>query len=765
VPNVYQLDDYQVRTPTDIIGQHIHLVKFDVMSADGSANGFNYEDGTLSPDEVRERIDAFNNGGGFTQLDGTVTIALAPAAHPFFGATGPDGQNWMGARTTIQRWYADPLLERSWDGGVGTVFTHDHYGPSTHQQVGLYSTLLIEPEGSIWRHNETGVLLGTRGDGGPTTWQAIIEPGSKAGDAVFDAHREFYFEFSDFQHAYEAGGGALGTLLNENLLGPSVNIPSYADFDDAINPSFRLPPANAEDIFFHPNACSGPGAGQVNLARPCPEAISADDPGTYALNFRNEPIGLRVFNGQLGAGAGQTPGIAGDLAHAYQSRTDRAIAALNSQPAGPYPPLTADVQPGDPWTPLLRVYMGDKVRIRVQVGAHEEEHNFTIPGLKWRKDPNSPNSGWRNSEFFGIDEYFNLDIPIVPDTASGTPNRVDYIYTVGAELEGMWNGVWGILRSYGSERNDLYELPNNDVGKNGYTITNEADFNGICPVDAPEKSFDITAVRAVDVLGPEGIVYNDRTTALTAPPGGVGGQGPLIDPTALMYVLNDDLVYDANGNPSGLMPGTPVEPLILRVNAGDCVQVNLTNALPADLAATEMPGFNALPPIVHKDENADGVGGITTFNANDITPSSQVGLTPQLLAFDPRTDGGFSTGLTTGKLVAPGDSGLYTWYAGDVTVTNTGVQGNRTRFTLSASPVEFGAAGLMPADRIKGTENGMMGAIIVEPQDSCWIEDPGTRAQATVWKGATDAADNSLIGECASTPDHAERRQPALRRW
>ena len=75
VPNVYQLDDYQVRTPTDIIGQHIHLVKFDVMSADGSANGFNYEDGTLSPDEVRERIDAFNNGGGFTKLDGTTVRA------------------------------------------------------------------------------------------------------------------------------------------------------------------------------------------------------------------------------------------------------------------------------------------------------------------------------------------------------------------------------------------------------------------------------------------------------------------------------------------------------------------------------------------------------------------------------------------------------------------------------------------------------------------------------------------------------------------
>ena len=48
VPNYYELDDFQVRTPTDILGQHIHLVKFDVTSSDGAGNGFNYEDGTLS---------------------------------------------------------------------------------------------------------------------------------------------------------------------------------------------------------------------------------------------------------------------------------------------------------------------------------------------------------------------------------------------------------------------------------------------------------------------------------------------------------------------------------------------------------------------------------------------------------------------------------------------------------------------------------------------------------------------------------------------
>ena len=42
VPEYYELDDYQVKTPTDVIGQHIHLPKWDLTTADGAANGWNY---------------------------------------------------------------------------------------------------------------------------------------------------------------------------------------------------------------------------------------------------------------------------------------------------------------------------------------------------------------------------------------------------------------------------------------------------------------------------------------------------------------------------------------------------------------------------------------------------------------------------------------------------------------------------------------------------------------------------------------------------
>src|SRR3712207_2056272 len=201
VPHEYQLDDYQVKTPTDIIGQHIHLVKFDVTSADGSSNGWNYEDGTLSPGEVRERVAAIRRRHHCAEGATGPNCPLA-VPHPFFGA-GP-GNEWLGAMTTVQRWYADPVTdENAVDRGLGSIFTHDHYGPSTHQQNGLYSSVVIEPRGSRWLAAESDQPLGyQRADGGPTSWAARIIT-----QRPEDSFREFNLQVADFVHAYEKGGG------------------------------------------------------------------------------------------------------------------------------------------------------------------------------------------------------------------------------------------------------------------------------------------------------------------------------------------------------------------------------------------------------------------------------------------------------------------------------------------------------------------------------------------------------------------------------
>jgi manganese oxidase len=673
-PNVYELDDFQVRTPTDIMGQHIHLVKFDVTSSDGAGNGFNYEDGTFSPDEVIERINAINAGGGLQAFNSTTKTQLAAKPHPFFGT--------LGAQTTVQRWFADPTLNLAGkDRTLGTVFTHDHFGPSTHQQTGLYAGLVTEPENSVWKHNESGQTLGGRFDGGPTTWQAVIQTQNTT-----DSYREFLVEFADYTLAYKAGGGINGA-------GQPVPDPV-----NVINPPVRDEAALPINI---QKADQCPGG----VPLPCPEAVSAADPGTMVVNYRNEPVALRA---QDPATNMQAAGDAGDLSNIYRSDVARANPDLNVQPNF-YPALTGGLQGGDPFTPLMRAYEADKVQIRVLVGAHEEGHNFSVHGQKWLYERTDPNSGYRNSQMMGISEHFEFELPGIAAIKGATP-FVDYLYKPGSSVDNQWNGTWGLLRAYRGAAGlqpDLQLLPSNPTGM-GKAATNNKDFNGICPAAAPSRKYSVTAVAAQNALPGGTLVYNNRTNQ-----GGV-----LHDPTAIIYVRTND-IDAATGK---LKAGVPVEPLVLRANAGDCIEVTLFNKLPNDVP--DLPGWNTLPMIVEG------------FNANQVKPSNQVGLHPQLVAYDVVSSDGANVGFNVvgnpesytadGRQTAkPGESVKYKWYAGDIRMNGT---------TKVATPIEFGGTNLISSDPIKHSNKGAIGSLIIEPQGATWIEDTNSRAQATVSK-------------------------------
>jgi len=758
-PGVYVQDDFQVRTPTDIIGQHIHLVKFDVTSSDGSGNGFNYEDGTFSPDEVRERIIAIRKQNGCVGTesgdprDGTFTCPKGKL-HPFFGTKY--------AQTTVQRWFADNTLNNNGiDRTLRTVFTHDHFGPSTHQQAGLYAGLVIEPGGSIWKNPENGQQLGISAvDGGPTSWQAMIIELNAA-----NTHREFLFEFADFQLAYQKGFGVDG-------FGNPIPDPVHV-----INPPI-LDEVGLPFIVENGKVCPGPGT----IPAPCPEAISAADQGTMSVNYRNEPVPMRVRDPFTNTQAGGAPG---DLSKVYKSNITRADPDFNVQPAF-YPPLTKGVQPGDPFTPLLRAYENDKVQIRILVGAHEETHNLTINGHKWLHEPGTPtdplsvnNSGFRNSQMAGISEHFEF-LTGKESILGGMP-FVDYLYQNSASVDGQWNGVWGLMRVYNGRlglKTDLLALPNNPAGaadlttndvefpvdathENGATdfdditdtstatsfstttdstkmsttmlgttttalspdaslqtaqtdmiapilleptiiTANPSDFatgktagTTICPGTAPKRKINVTAVNAWAL--PTGtLIYNNR----------VGIRGKLHDPTAIMYFRSEDI--DAYGM---VKPGVPIEPLVLRARAGECIQVALENRLPRSLP--DLDGWNTLGNLIFH------------FNANQVHPSTQVGLHPQLVAYNVANSDGKNVGFNPNQTVGPGGIVRYSWYAGDVVING----GKRT-----GTPIEFGATNLISSDPIKHSNKGAVGSLIIEPAGSTWIEDTGSRAQATVTK-------------------------------
>src|SRR5262249_50635278 len=125
----------------------------------------------------------------------------------------PAGQNWNGAQTTVQRWAPDPLLNNEGaERNLRTVFTHDHFGPSTHQQVGLYAGLLVEPEGSEW-FLANGQPMSTRSDGGPTSWTGYVIPANPA-----NSYREFAIEFQDMQLAYDPKSKLKPTHITDSAL-------------------------------------------------------------------------------------------------------------------------------------------------------------------------------------------------------------------------------------------------------------------------------------------------------------------------------------------------------------------------------------------------------------------------------------------------------------------------------------------------------------------------------------------------------------------
>ena len=674
VPRNYELDDFQVRTPTDIMGQHIHLVKFDVTSSDGAGNGWNYEDGSFAPEEVIDRIDAIRKQNACTTTDtrnGTFTCPVAKT-HPTLGV--------LGAQTTVQRWYADDTLNNNGkDRTLRTVFTHDHFGPSTHQQTGLYGGLVIEPKGSKWVDQDTGVAFGgagvtPRSDGGPTTWRANIIPADST-----KSYREFLLEFADFQLAYEAGGGI-------NAAGKAIPDPARA-----INP-----PAKDEVglPFIVQKATECPGG----VPLPCPEAVSASDPGTMSVNYRNEPVALRVRNPTTNT---QAAGEPGDLSHVYRSLTTRADARLNVQPTF-YPALTPDVEGGDPFTPMLRAYENDPIQIRILVGAHEEGHNFQVNGIKWKFEPGTPedpasvnNSGYRNNQMMGISEHYEFVVPRLPRKYDG--KSADFLYSPGRSVDDQWNGLWGLMRVFVQRKANLAELPNN-LKKNTLAFNNQGEYNGVCPKAAFVQPYDVTAILARDVLSEGTLVYNSRTN--------YGGK--LHDPTAIMFVRTSDI----DATTGKLKASVPREPLVLRAKAGDCINVTLRNKLPTT-GALDVPGFNTMPMIV---EN---------FNANQVKPSSHVGLHAQNIFYDVTRSDGMNVGVNPVQTVAPGLTTTYQWYAGDVTAdaADNGI----------ATPIEFGATGLTSSDPIKHSNKGLFGSLIIEPAGSSWTEDFNSRAQATVY--------------------------------
>lgn len=721
-------------SPTDVIGQHIHLVKFDVTSSDGSGNGWNYEDGALGADEIRERIAANNR---YQRLHGGTQI-LRPKNNPMFAhpsATLSESMRergvcpnsldpnawekapWCGAETMISRWWADPLLNAPGghpgtnDRTLRTVFTHDHFGPSSHQHHGLYAALVIEPSDSRWEFldghpmggasaNNKPVVMPGHIDGGPTSYAAnVIVPRAGHGNACVDATgrvtcsrvaatsidpsrsaREFGLAFADYAIVYTA-----------------ANRP--------VNPPNRIE--------------TGLQLATAAAPLPGPEGISTKDPGTQLINYRNEPFPFRLgaFKGATFAQPHDSMGNVEpnfDIANVFSSTAHTGEVAVPSLLA----PDDATVRgSGDPATPILRAYDGDKVQLRLIQGAQEENHIFSMHGAKWLSQPNSANSGYVNAQPIGISEHFEFNVKF--DASTPGTERIDHLYQATAS-DNLWDGQWGLLRTFGTNvdesRAKLHRFhperrtaasaslpicPEGNLDANGFET--RAAGRAVPMVDYVVTAWPVAVLAAklretlpaaaVERLLPGGALsYNARLG--------------IADPDAVIFVEAETMTALQSGRKQS------IEPLVLRAPAGACIRVVLKNRLrriSRDLVGTaSWPAtwsYNLVSPIM------------PTFNFNQFASSTRVSLHPQLVAVNTFAEDGAHIGVNPYSSVPPCSATdcnaaqkTYHWYAGDFTYVN-----GRRKFT----PIEFGAAVLRDAsDVIKGSSHGAVGALVIEPQGS-----------------------------------------------
>lgn len=306
---------------------------------------------------------------------------------------------------------------------------------------------------------------------------------------------------------------------------------------------------------------------------------------------------------------------------------------------------------GDPVTPLLEAYEGDPVRIRLFDGAQEEQHSFNLHGLRWRKEPTDPLSPLVQSQTLGISEAFNIEI-------NEPYKEGDYLYYFGG-VDDLWIGLWGIFRVYRERVPHLLPLADRTAPpertkplprKTGKPPPKAPNPGNPCPGDANVRKYEVVAIQ-------KEIVYNR-----------FGDH----DPNGLLFVLKEQEKKVLKGK---IKP----KPLILRANAGDCIEVTLTNHVFKPLKQDPHPGVPVDAPF---------------------PPSNRVSMHAQLLKYDVLGSDGATVGFNYDQTVAPGESITYRWYA----------------------DTELGACTLTGfADVRNHRRHGLFGAIIIEPAGSRYL--------------------------------------------
>ncbi|PVZ10179.1 multicopper oxidase domain-containing protein [Actinomycetospora cinnamomea] len=625
-------------------GLHVHLVKFDVLAADGSSTGWNY----LSGASCREAV------------PGVGDVPLP-------------------ANVSLHRWVVDEEF--------GPCFFHDHLLANYRQKRGLFAALIAEPPGATWAP-------------GPPLVRALPRA-----DEVDDGDDEF----------------------DESALGNSPGGVAWSGTSAVVTPR------RESAIGAFREACLGMGDfvplydREERPLNPPGELGGDDDPGTMAVNHRCAPLTAR----------GPDPSAWFATDHGRRRRADRPEPGHAGE-------LTRSSWLRDPETPIIPTYPGERLRIRLIQGSHEEQHSFVTHGLRWRREWQKTASTLVNQQTLGISEAFTLDV-----NGDGTsPYGVgDHLWRFSA-MDDLWLGCWGLVRVLvpGSA---LPRLDTDEALSEPLERPGPGERYRWFTVRARRVEHEYDGRRLTD---PYGLVYEvlahgettrgderederedaDGTGSPFAPPE-VRERGA--EPVAHPWVEGD---WRVGPEP----PDDAPEPLVLRCRPGEWVRVCLVNEvrLPRDgfeardgwTGRYEDPllprfGPEPHPPALPLDENRR-------------TVSPRVSLHPALLRYDVVADDGAHVGANRDSTVRPlpleDDHGHG---PDDGAVADHDGHGHDRQnwrcYWWYADPELGKGVGQVcflhdMADIRNHRHHGLVGALVVEPEG--WVPDDWTGTRTTV---------------------------------
>ena len=209
---------------------------------------------------------------------------------------------------------------------------------------------------------------------------------------------------------------------------------------------------------------------------------------------------------------------------------------------------------GDPYTPMVRAYLGDTVVFRLLQTMANETMVWTLSGHTYLTERYA---GDANRKKFHPHRHCRAVRPRRAPGRGPAAAPGDYIHLNG-RVSKFSEGAWGIMRVLDKEVPDLQKLPA------GYSRRNEIPkpLGGLpcrCSGEGLQRGRDGLSGDEVESNAPDVIEVDFERTI------------KMVNPEAKIYTLEEEASQVA----SGMQP----MPLTLRANVGDCIKVKLTNRM------------------------------------------------------------------------------------------------------------------------------------------------------------------------------------------